>query len=78
MKKFTVSVDRGVNKTLSSYAEKRSISLENAAVEVLTAGLSSLDFKAAEAGMQAYFDKRSKELVGDEARRKELFSCAVP
>lgn len=78
MKKITVSVDRGMHKTLAAYAEKRSISLENAAAEVLAAGLSSLDFKAAEAGMQAYFDKRSKELVGDEARRKELFSCAVP
>lgn len=67
-----------MHKALTAYAERRSISLENAVIEVLAAGFLSLDFKAGEAEMQAYFEKGSKELVGDEARRKEFFSCAVP
>lgn len=78
MKKITISVEDKMHKSLAAHAKERSISLESAAVELIAAGFLSLDFKAAEAEMQARFEKKSRELVGDEARRKELFSCAVP
>lgn len=77
MKKIQVSLSEDDYKSIADIAYNKSISVEEALVALAMEGLNEVSFDTETIAMRASFDKKSKGLVGYEARRSRVLSRSV-